>query len=286
MDSFSGLESFVRAADQLSFAKAGRQLGISASAVGKNVARLEQQLGVRLFNRTTRHTRRCRRILDELDDARAMMQDAVAAPRGRLRVSLPTIGYRFLLPVLPEFKVAYPEIELDLDFNDRLVDVIAEGVDVAIRSGELIDSQLVARRLGPFQFVLVASPAYLAQHGEPRVPAELANHACLRYKFVTGGKIEEWDLPGLPEQLPATLLCNNMEAMLGAAVAGLGVAYMPDFLARDSLGRGELRCVLAGHIARQGQFSALWPSSRQLSPKVRAFVDFASARMFQAEFRP
>lgn len=291
MDSFSGLESFVRAADQLSFAKAGRLLGISASAVGKNVARLEQQLGVRLFNRTTRHTRltqegvlfheRCRRILDELDDARAMMQDAVAAPRGRLRVSLPTIGYRFLLPILPEFKATYPEIELDLDFNDRLVDVIAEGVDVAIRSGELVDSQLVARRLGPFQFVLVASPAYLERHGEPRVPAELARHACLRYKFVTGGKIEEWDLPGLPEQLPATLLCNNMEAMLGAAVAGLGVAYMPDFLARDSLGRGELRCVLAGHVARQGQFSALWPSSRQLSPKVRAFVDFASARMFR-----
>lgn len=134
--------------------------------------------------------------------------------------------------------------------------------------------------------MLVASPAYLARHGEPRVPAELAQHACLRYKFVTGGKIEEWDLPGLPEQLPTTLLCNNMEAMLGAAVAGLGVAYMPDFLARDSLGRGELHCVLAGHVARQGQFSALWPSSRQLSPKVRAFVDFASVRMFQTEFRP
>ncbi|WP_093178651.1 LysR family transcriptional regulator [Variovorax sp. YR266] len=291
MDSFSGLESFVRAADQLSFAKAGRQLGISASAVGKNVARLEQQLGVRLFNRTTRHTRltqegalfheRCRRILDELDDARAMMQDAVAAPRGRLRVSLPTIGYRFLLPILPDFKARYPEIELDLDFNDRLVDVIAEGVDVVIRSGDLVDSQLVARRLGPFQFVLVASPAYLERHGVPQVPADLTQHACLRYKFVTGGKVEEWDLPGLPAQLPPGLLCNNMEAMLGAAVAGLGVAYMPDFLARDSLCRGELQRVLATHLVRQGQFSALWPSSRQLSPKVRAFVDFAGERMFK-----
>src|SRR5689334_1665498 len=120
MDSFSGLESFVRAADLSSFARAGRLLGISASAVGKNVARLEEQLGVRLFNRTTRHMRltqegalfheRCRRILDELDDARSMMQDAVAAPRGRLRVSLPTIGYRFLLPILPAFRQRYPEI--------------------------------------------------------------------------------------------------------------------------------------------------------------------------------
>jgi DNA-binding transcriptional LysR family regulator len=296
MDSFSGLESFVRAADLLSFAKAGRLLGISASAVGKNVARLEQQLGVRLFNRTTRHTRltqegalfheRCRRILDELDDARAMMQDALAAPRGRLRVSLPTIGYRFLLPMLPAFKARYPEIELDLDFNDRLVDVIAEGVDVAIRSGDLVDSQLVARRLGPFRFVLVASPAYLARHGVPHVPADLVHHACLRYKFATGGKIEEWDLPGLPEQLLPGLLCNNMEAMLGAAIAGLGVAYMPDFLARDSLGRGELQRVLATHLVRQGQFSALWPSSRQLSPKVRAFVDFAGEHMFRDEDTP
>jgi len=290
MDSFSGLESFVRAADLLSFAGAGRQLGISASAVGKNVARLEAQLGLRLFHRTTRQVRlttegalfheRCRRILDELDDARAMMQDAVATPRGHLRVSLPTIGYRFLLPVLPEFKARYPQIELDLDFNDRLVDVIAENVDVAIRSGELVDSGLVARRLGPFNFVLVASPAYLARAGVPQTPADLAHHFCLRYKFVTDGRIEEWDLAGLPAQLPLCLATNNMEAMLGAAVAGLGLAYMPDFLARDALGRGELQCVLGPHVVRQGQFSALWASSRQLSPKVRAFVDFACERLF------
>ncbi|WP_447777440.1 LysR family transcriptional regulator [Variovorax boronicumulans] len=292
MDSFSGLESFVRAADLQSFARAGRDLGISASAVGKNVARLEAQMGVRLFHRTTRQVRltaegamfheRCRRILDELGDARAMLQDAVATPRGRLRVSLPTIGYRFLLPILPAFKARYPEIELDLDFNDRLVDVVAEGVDVAIRSGELVDSQLVARRLGPFSFVLAASPAYLAEHGKPQVPADLVRHSCLRYKFVTGGKIEDWDLPGLPPQLPPGLVCNNMEAMLGAAVAGLGIAYMPDFLARDALRRGELQRVLAPHLVRRGQFSALWPSSRQLSPKVRAFVDFASEHMFTA----
>lgn len=291
MDSLSGLESFVRAADRLSFAQAGRMLGISASAVGKNVARLEQQLGLRLFHRTTRHVRltqegamfheRCRRILDDLDDARAMMQDAIAEPRGRLRVSLPTIGYRFLLPVLPEFRARYPAIELDLDFNDRLVDVIAEGVDVAIRSGELVDSQLVARRLGPFRFVLVASPEYLAAHGVPRAAADLAGHACLRYKFIHSGKVEDWDVDGLPEQLPTVLLSNNMESMLGAAMAGLGVAYMPDFLARDALARGELQQVLPALPLRTGQFSALWPSSRQLSPKVRAFVDFAGERLFK-----
>lgn len=291
MDSFSGLESFVRAADLLSFAKAGRLLGISASAVGKNVARIEKQLGLRLFNRSTRHVHltqegamfheRCRRILDELDDARAMMQDAVAEPRGRLRVSLPTIGYRFLLPMLPAFHARYPEIELDLDFNDRLVDVIAEGVDVAIRSGELVDSQLVARRLGPFRFFLVASPAYLARRGMPQTPAELAHHQCVRYRFVTGDKIEAWDLTGLAVPLPPGLICNNMEAVLGAAVAGFGVAQVPDFLAHEALARGELQRVLTPYLVRTGQFSILWPSSRQLSPKVRAFVDFASERMFQ-----
>lgn len=290
MDSFSGLESFVRAADLLSFAEAGRALGISASAVGKNVARLEQQLGLRLFHRTTRQVRltqegtlfheRCRRILDELHDARAAMQAAAQAPRGRLRVSLPTIGYRFLLPVLPEFQARYPEVELDLDFNDHLVDVVEAGLDVVIRSGELADSRLVARRLGPFRFILAASPAYLTERGVPLTPADLAGHTSLRYRFLNSGKLEEWTLPGLPA-MPIALVCNNMEAMLGAAVSGLGLAYMPDFLARDALARGELQQVLAQQLTHSGQFSALWPSSRQLSPKVRAFVDFASERLFK-----
>jgi len=290
MDSFSGLESFVRAADLLSFAEAGRALGISASAVGKNVARLEQQLGLRLFHRTTRQVRltqegtlfheRCRRILDELHDARAAMQAAAETPRGRLRVSLPTIGYRFLLPVLPEFQARYPEVELDLDFNDHLVDVVEAGLDVVIRSGELADSRLVARRLGPFRFILAASPTYLAERGLPLTPADLAGHSSLRYRFLNSGKLEEWTLPGLPA-MPIALVCNNMEAMLGAAVSGLGLAYMPDFLARDALARGELRQVLAEQLTHSGQFSALWPSSRQLSPKVRAFVDFASERLFK-----
>ncbi|CUB00580.1 LysR family transcriptional regulator [Comamonas thiooxydans] len=290
MDSFSGLESFVRAADLLSFAEAGRALGISASAVGKNVARLEQQLGLRLFHRTTRQVRltqegslfheRCRRILDELHDARAAMQAAAEAPRGRLRVSLPTIGYRFLLPVLPEFQARYPEVELDLDFNDHLVDVVEAGLDVVIRSGELADSRLVARRLGPFRFILAASPAYLSKRGVLLTPPDLAGHSSLRYRFLNSGKLEEWMLPGLPA-MPIALVCNNMEAMLGAAVSGLGLAYMPDFLARDALARGELQQVLAEQLTHSGQFSALWPSSRQLSPKVRAFVDFASERLFK-----
>ncbi|MFT4266044.1 MAG: LysR substrate-binding domain-containing protein [Xenophilus sp.] len=292
MDSISAIESFVRAADVLSFARAARALGISASAVGKNIARLEAELGLRLFQRSTRQVRltpegmlfheRCKRALDELQDARAMMQAAHATPRGRLRVSLPTIGYRFLLPVLPAFQQRYPEVELDLDFNDCLVDLIEEGVDVAIRSGPLADSRLVARRLGPFRFLLLAAPAYLAARGRPRRVGDLARHACLRYRFVGGGQLEEWRLPGLPQPLPATLACNNMEAMLGAAVAGLGIAWMPDFLARDALARGELVPVLPEAAREEGQFSAVWPSSRLLTPRLRAFVDFAAEHMFAA----
>ncbi|MDR3002983.1 MAG: LysR family transcriptional regulator [Acidovorax sp.] len=290
MDSFQGIESFVRAADLLSFAEAGRSLGISASAVGKNVARLEQQLGLRLFHRSTRQVRLTQegalfhqhgqRILDALHDARAAMQSVADTPSGRLRVSLPTIGYRFLLPVLPAFQARYPRIELDLDFNDHLVDVIEAGLDVVIRSGELADSRLVARRLGPFRFILVAAPSYLARHGLPQTPADLAHHHSLRYRFLGSGKLEEWVLPDLPDALPIALVCNNMEAMLGAAIAGMGVAYVPDFLARDALERGELQRLLAEQLTHSGQFSALWPSSRQLSPKVRAFVDFACEHLF------
>lgn len=289
-DSLSGIESFVCAADHLSFAQAGRALGISSSAVGKNIARLEGQLGLRLFHRTTRQVRltqegelfheRCLRVLGELHDARAAMQELSLAPRGKLRVSLPTIGYRFLLPVLPSFRAQYPEIDLDLDFNDHLVDVIDSGMDVVIRSGELPDSRLVARRLGPFRFILAASPAYLGERGTPRSPADLKQHVCLRYRFLSNGKLEEWQLPGMPDKLPVSLVCNNMEAMLGAAIAGMGLAYMPDFLAQDAIARGDLVRVLADHLTHTGQFSALWPSSRQLSPKVRAFVDFACAHLF------
>lgn len=292
-DNLVGLTSFVRAADACSFVAAGRLLGISASAVGKNVAKLETQLGVRLFHRSTRHIRltaegeifceRARRILDDLADARAMMQQSAQAPQGRLRVSLPVIGYRFLLPHLPEFSQRYPAIELDLDFNDHLVDVIEDGLDVAIRSGELADSGLLARRLGPFRLMLLAAPAYLAQHGMPATPNDLADHACLRFRFPSSGKLQEWVLRE-DEVLtaPSTLVCNNMEAMREACIAGLGVAYMPDFLVRDALSSGALSPVLAPYGDLGGQFWMLWPASRQLSPKLRAFVDFMAPRLLAA----
>jgi DNA-binding transcriptional LysR family regulator len=296
MDSLNGLQAFVKTAESLSFVGAARALGLSASAVGKHVARLEASLNVRLFQRSTRKVsltaegalfyERCRRILDDLEDAEAMLSHARQAPRGRLKVSLPTIGYRFLLPWLPAFRQAYPEIELELDFNDQLVDLIEDGVDVVIRSGGLADSRLMARRLGQFRFVLCATPAYLRRRGRPRSLAELEQHDCLRYRWVSTGKIMDWSLSADPAitrlRLPSTLVLNNMEALLMATLDGHGIGYMPDFLARDSLASGALQTLLDEHMQDQGQFWALWPSSRQLSPKLRVFVDFIAERLFTA----
>ncbi|WP_419794842.1 LysR family transcriptional regulator [Pseudomonas palleroniana] len=293
-DNLSGVIAFVKTAQALSFIGAARVLGVSASAVGKNVAKLEAELNVRLLHRSTRKVsltvegqlfyERCRKILDDLQDARAMLSHAIQAPRGKLRVSLPTIGYRFLLAHMVAFREAYPEIELELDFNDHLVDVIEEGFDVVIRSGDLVDSTLLARRLGPFRFVMCASPEYLRTHGRPETLTDLEHHPCLRYRFATTGKIMEWTLSANPAitqlRLPTAMTLNNMEAMLMAAIDGHGIAYMPDFLAREALARGQLETVLNGHSNDQGQFWALWPSSRHLSPKIRAFVDFAAARLF------
>ena len=296
MESLNGILAFVKTAESLSFASAARAMGISASAVGKNVARLESSLKVRLFQRSTRKVsltaegqlfyERCRRILDDLQDAEAMLSHAIQAPRGRLRVSLPTIGYRFLLPLMPAFRKAYPEIELEMDFNDHLVDLIDDGFDVVIRSGGLADSKLMSRKLGPFRFVLCAAPTYLARKGRPQALADLERHDCLRYRFVTTGKIMDWSLGADPEitqlRLPTVLTLNNMEAMLMAAVDGHGIAYMPDFLVRESVRTGALESLLDAQTSDQGQFWALWQSSRHLSPKIRVFVDFIAERLFKA----
>lgn len=294
MESLSGIVTFVQAAEHLSFVSAGRALGISASAVGKNIAKLEESVGARLFHRTTRKVslteegaafyERCRRILDDLRDAEAMVSDAKRTPRGRLRVSVPTIGYRFLLPVIREFQRRYPDIELDIDFNDRLVDVVEEGLDAVIRSGSLTDSSLMSRRLGPFRFVLCASPSYLDSRGVPQTPQDLETHDCLRFRFPTSGKLQTWHFADAesvdPFRRPSPLTCNNMEALRGAALAGLGIAYMPDFLAKDSVADGGLRTVLDGYLADPGQFSVLWPSNRLVSPRLRVFVDFMVASLF------
>jgi DNA-binding transcriptional LysR family regulator len=297
MDRLSGLDAFVSTADLGSFIAAGRVLGLSASAIGKAVGRLEEQLGVRLFQRSTRSIRlteegrmfheRCRRILDDLDDAQAALARAREAPRGTLRVSAPIVTYHLLLPLVPLFVARYPEVVLDLDFNDRLVDLIEEGVDVAIRSGDLADSRLVARRLRPVRLLLCAAPAYLESHGVPGVPQDLARHCGIHFRYPNSRKIQEWPLSlpeGAPElRIPSVMSCNNMEAVLRATLSGLGIGCMPDFLVRESLAQGALQTILEAYITNRDQFSMIWPSSRNLSPKVRVFVDFLTEQLFATQ---
>jgi DNA-binding transcriptional LysR family regulator len=295
MDSLSGFTVFVQVAETRSFVAAGRLLGVSASAVGKRVARLEEKLGVRLFHRSTRSVtltaegmlflERSRRILSEIEAAEQELSQASATPRGRLRVSLPLVS-SLVLPVLGDFMAAYPEIELDLDFTDRMVDVIEEGFDAVVRTGSAADSRLTARRLGTFRSLLVASPEYLAQRGVPRTPNDLLGHACLHYRYPNSGKLEAWPLrraAGEPElSLPTTMICNNIETRVCFALRGRGIACLPEFAIREALADGRLLPVLANYVERTGSFHVLWSASRQPSPKVRVLVDFLAARVFPA----
>ncbi|SYZ52929.1 LysR family transcriptional regulator [Xanthomonas arboricola pv. juglandis] len=293
VESLSGFVVFVQVAETRSFVAAGRLLGVSASAVGKRVVRLEDKLGVRLFHRSTRSVtltaegalflERSRRILAEIEAAELELSQAVATPRGRLRVSLPLVS-SLMLPVLAEFMRQYPEIELDLDFSERMVDVIEDGFDAVVRTGEPSDSRLSARRLGRFQMMLVASPDYLAQRGMPRLPGDLLQHACLHYRSPNSGKLETWPLRLRRHDtelvLPTAMICNNIETRVHFAARGLGIACLPDFAIGDLLADGRLLPVLADHVERTGVFNVLWPANKHPSPKVRAFVDFLSARVF------
>lgn len=288
MDSLTSLTSFVRTAETLSFVQAARLLGVSASAVGKNVARLEHKLGVRLFNRSTRSVSltaegaalliRCKHILEQIQEAESELTSSAAQPTGKLRVSLPVIGYRLLLPALPAFTRRYPEVELDLDFSDRLVNIIDEGFDVAIRSGELADSRLTSKKLGGFHFILCASPGYLNDYGVPASPEDLAGHKCIFFRFPATGLLQPWELRGMRqgfEPVAASVLTvNNIEASIRLSLSGMGISYLPDFVVREAVEGGQLKEVLRGSCEKQGHFSAVWPASRYLSPRVRCFIDF------------
>lgn len=292
MDSLNGFMVFVQVAETRSFVAAGRLLGVSASAVGKSVARLEEKLGVRLFHRSTRSVtltaegalflERSRRILAEIEAAQQELSQASSAPCGRLRVSLPMVS-SLVLPVLGEFMRAYPDIELDLDFTDRRVDVIEEGFDAVVRIGNPVDSRLSARRLGSFAMQVVASPDYLALRGTPQVPADLLQHTCMHYRWPNSGKLETWALrqaPSEPElQLPTSMICNNIETRVCFALQGLGVTYLPEFAIREPLADGRLQLILEDYVEQRGVFYVLWPASKHPSPKVRALVDFLCARI-------
>jgi DNA-binding transcriptional LysR family regulator len=290
VDSLTSLRAFVAAADTRSFRIAGQQLGVSSSAVGKAIARLESQLGTSLFHRTTRtisltdagnaFLMRVRRILDELRDGENELAEASGIPRGRLRVSLPVIG-SLLTDALAAFVAAYPLVELDLDFTDRIVDIIDEGFDLVVRTGDNRDSRLMHKTLGRFGWSLVASPTYLAIHGSPATPLDLTRHVCLRQKFPSG-RIGPWSFRSAPETTaPISLSTSVIDPLYALAMAGGGIAAFPDFLVRDAIAEGALVPVLEGELEQTGVLNILWPGSRFPSPKVRAFVDTFSKHVGQ-----
>ncbi len=291
LDTLVGMAVFARVVDDGGFSAAARRLGLSKSAVSKQVAALEDRLGARLLNRTTRRmslteagtalVERCRRVLAEAEAAQDAIGLLQAAPTGVLRVNAPmTFGTLHLAPAIPDFLERHPGISVDLNLNDRMVDLVEEGFDVAVRIARLADSSLVARKLAPMRRVMVASPLYLARRGVPERLADLAGHDCFSYSYVAAG--DEWRFTG-PDgeevvQPTGRLRANNGEVLREAALAGIGIAVLPVFIAGPDLAAGRLVQVLPQYDNRGGAIYAVWPSGRHPSPKLRAFVDFLAER--------
>jgi DNA-binding transcriptional LysR family regulator len=193
-----------------------------------------------------------------------------------------------MMPTLGEFMHAYPDIELDLDFTDHLVDVIDGGFDVVVRTGEVADSRLMARTLGNYRLEVTGAPAYFARAGMPMTPADLANHVCLHHRYPTTGKLQRWPFAksaagGAELVLPVSAAVSTVEPLVSLAEAGLGIVCVPDFAIRKQLANGTLMTVLGEHIEHKGMFRAVWPSSRYIAPKLRVFVDFLAAHLFSRE---
>lgn len=286
VESVSAMSAFVQAADLKSFKLAGQQFGISSSAIGKTIARLEEQLGARLFHRSTRAiglTRegelfldRCRRILGELESAEAELAQTTGSPQGKLRIGVPFAG-DLLTPLFGGFLAKYPQIELDIDYNDRLVDVIDDGFDAVIRSGEVSDSRLMHVKLGDFSSRMVAAPDYLARMGAPRKPSDLLKHRLLHHRFYETGKLAEWG-PAIPEGmvLPVALATTSLEPLIRMTEAGYGIASIPYFAVADRIRAGSLREVLPRAEKTNRALRLLWPRSKYPLPKVLAFVEYTS----------
>jgi len=281
---------FSRVAERGSFAHAADELDISRPAASGHVAALEKHLGVRLLNRTTRrvsltaegadYLRRCRRILDEIQDAEETLRGSRSRPQGLLRVDVPVaFGRYLLLPALPEFTRRYPDIELDIRLNDRMVDLVAERVDVALRVGPLQQSGLVARRVAQITVVTCASPAYLAERGEPRTPEDLREHRLLAVKPPSGGS-PEWQFPApwTPRRLKLhyAMQFNAIEGPIISAAAGLGIVHTADLVVAEYVARGELKLILSDYVTPGAPVSLVYPSAGHQAPKVRVFSDFAA----------
>ncbi|WP_338863712.1 LysR family transcriptional regulator [Myxococcus stipitatus] len=293
-DRLSGVLVFVQAAEAGGFALAAQRLGLTRSAVGKSIARLEERLGTRLFQRTTRQQRltddgqvfyeRCVRALSELEAGEAALDSGRSEPLGRLRVTSSVLfGRHLVAPLLCELAREHPGLELEMSFSDRVVDLIEDGYDLAIRVAPLADQAgLTARKLGAQMMVVCASPDYVARHGRPRTLEDLTRHEAITYG--RQGLSKPWLFPDgkggdTPVRVRGRLRLDDLEAIADAATQGMGIAWLPCWLIAEQLHRGELVDVLEG-VGRHGnEIFAVWPQNKHLPMKVRGAIDRLAARL-------
>ncbi|WP_333609178.1 LysR family transcriptional regulator [Arsukibacterium sp.] len=288
MKQWTGISEFVAVAEQQSFTKAAKQLGISVAQVSRNIAELEQQLAIKLLYRTTRNVKlteegalylqHCRHLVSSLAEANRTLANLKATPRGLIKLTAPVFyGETRLAPLLHNFLKLYPDTELDLQLSNNKLDLIQGGFDLAIRLGTLESSSLIARKLASRTQYVVASPAYLAAYGTPDTIAELAQHQCLtgtvvQWRFMQQGKIQQFKPQG-------RITCNSGVALLDAALKGLGLVQLPDYYVKDQLQSGELVAVLNELRQPDDGIWAIYPQNRHLSAKVRVLVDFLAAEL-------
>jgi len=292
MENVADIAVFVRVVERGSFTLAAEELGLSRAVVSKYLSRLEERLGARLLHRTTRRLalteagatlfEASRGAFERIEEAEAAVAHLQQAPRGRLRVSAPmSFGILHLGPAIADFSREHPGITLDVSLDDRYVNLVAEGFDVAVRIGVLTDSTLVARKLGVTRAVACASHAYLAEHGEPRSPEELATHAGLIYSYLAGGNVWRFVSPEGEEvrvAIAGRLRVNNGIVLADAAVAGHGILVSPTFYVAPMLRDGRLKRILEGYRLPELGIYAVYPQREHVPPKVRVFIDFLAAR--------
>ena len=293
MDSLTDIAVFAQVVDSGSFTAAAERLSLSKSVISKYVTRLEDRLGARLLNRTTRRLsltevglafyERSKRGLQEIEEAEAEVSRLQGEPRGTLRINAPmSFGVLHIAPAIPVFLGRYPELTVDMNLDDRKVDVIEEGFDVSVRISELPDSSLVARRIGPCRHAVVAAPAYLERYGTPRTPDDLRNHNVLTYRYQASA--QDWHFLS-PDSKPVSVAVkgsvqmNNSLAIREVLLGGVGITRTPTFVVGGDIQEGRLLPLLVGYETLEVSIYLVYPQRRHLSPKVRAFVAFMAGRI-------
>ena len=297
MDSTADMRAFARVVERGSFSAAAEEIGITPSAVSKLVTRLEDRLGVRLFHRTTRRLAltpegetyhlRARDILAAIEDAEAEVAQGGRTPQGKLRVnSIVPFVLRQLAPALPDFVARYPKIEVEIASTDRIVDLLAENADVAIRSGVIDDPSLVVRKIAHLERGIFAAPSYLARRGTPRSPDELTDHECIRFSTLAGHWLFRLDGQEKVFEAPNRITVDSSEAAFQLALGGIGIIRIADLVVGHAVREGRLVQLLADcHVVEPVQLSAVYPLGRHRMPKVRAFIDFLVERFAHAPWR-